>query len=330
MEISKKINEIKWKLEMSKYKYWWHYFLAIDNSTGEEKSFFIQYYTVNPERSSFEPKFNEPSYAMVRVGIWEKEGVQVSNFYGGDYFNIKNYVNEYQILMGHCVVSENYLKGKVYLGEHCAQKHNEFMSSCGEFSWELQKKNRIPYNVENNIISIASNLEGFNTEFKGIIKYNGHEYRAVEGKSNGYEMKAFMNSDFGFWVNLNCNYFQNSLGDRVNANLNLIEISPIVMKRELNKEFSLGFNVEEKEYIYSNRVLGSSRICNYFCEEDDEKITVSLEAVNEISKIEIYFQDEKEKMMKLIYKSLDNQKDTLSFWNSGYAKGFVKLYEKKR
>lgn len=328
MEISKKINEIKWKLEMSKYKYWWHYFLAVNENTREERPFFIQYYVVNPEGSTFEPKFSEPSYAMVRAGTWENGGVQVSNFYGGNYFNIKNYVKEYQILIGHCIVSENYLKGKVYLGENCAEKHNEFMSNCGEFSWELEKKNRIPYNVENNIISIASNLERFNTEFIGHIEYNGQEYKVIEGKSNGYEMKVFMNADFGFWININCNSFESQSKEKVNANLNLIGLAPIILKRELNKEFSLVLNLEGKEYKYSNRVLGSGKICDFSCDEDDEKVTMYLEAVNDNSKIQIFFQDKKENMMKLIYKGLYREQNILNFWNSGCAKGFVKLYEK--
>lgn len=328
MEIAKKIDEIKNKFEVSKCKYWWHYFLAVSEKTGEEKPFFIEHYVVNPELSSFKPNFSEPSYAMVRAGTWDNGGIQVSNFYGGTYFNIRNYNDESQIVIGHCVVSDKYLKGKVYLSKNCAKSHNEFMCDCGNFSWEIQKHNRVSDNIENNIINITCKLERFNTEYSGHIVYNGEKYRIKKSIYNSYEIKANIKMDIDFCLNINCTSFKNSSGKNEEASLKLTSISPSILKKVFNKEFSLIFKLGTKEYKYCSMFFENNNLNKLDYKEEENKICMNLKSCNNDSKIEIYFEEPKSNMMKLFYSNLENHKSIIYFWNSFYSKIHLKLYEK--
>ena len=69
------------------YDWWWHSFTAINEKTGEEKPFFIEFFLCNPERGEDEPVLGQlrenkrnwfkPSYLMVKCGAWGKRAVQL-------------------------------------------------------------------------------------------------------------------------------------------------------------------------------------------------------------------------------------------------------------
>ena len=71
------------KFKKQGYDWWWHNFTGIDEETGEEKTFFIEYFTVNPALGGAEPVLGQleenkkngkkPSYLMVKAGWWGKD-----------------------------------------------------------------------------------------------------------------------------------------------------------------------------------------------------------------------------------------------------------------
>ena len=62
------------------YDWWWHSLTAYNKETGEEKPFFIEYYTCNPALAEDEPTLGQdpvnkangkwPSYFMMKCGTW--------------------------------------------------------------------------------------------------------------------------------------------------------------------------------------------------------------------------------------------------------------------
>lgn len=62
------------------YDWWWHSFTGINEKTGKEKSFFVEYFLCNPLYGGDEPVFGQleknresgirPSYLMVKAGAW--------------------------------------------------------------------------------------------------------------------------------------------------------------------------------------------------------------------------------------------------------------------
>ncbi|MCD7842944.1 MAG: hypothetical protein LUG56_10795 [Lachnospiraceae bacterium] len=66
------------------YDWWWHSFTAINEVTGEEKAFFIEFFAINPGLAQEKPVFGQlpenkadnirPSYLMVKAGSWGTPG----------------------------------------------------------------------------------------------------------------------------------------------------------------------------------------------------------------------------------------------------------------
>ena len=75
---------LKGPLASEGYDWWWHSFTGHNKETGEEKAFFIEFFTVNPELGGEEPVFGQlpankkngvkPSYVMIKAGCWGEVG----------------------------------------------------------------------------------------------------------------------------------------------------------------------------------------------------------------------------------------------------------------
>ena len=62
------------------YDWWWHCFSAKNERTGENRSFFIEFFTCNPALGGSLPVYGQlpenrekgilPSYLMVKAGWW--------------------------------------------------------------------------------------------------------------------------------------------------------------------------------------------------------------------------------------------------------------------
>ena len=138
------------------YDWWWHSFTAIDAENGEEKSFFIEFYTCNPALGGKDPVFGQlpenqekgirPSYMMVKAGCWGEDACQLHRFFGWQDVRVHSRA-PYYISADDCYASENLLKGHISLSEEEVKAHPEYMSDAGEMSWELTVDKQIAFNV---------------------------------------------------------------------------------------------------------------------------------------------------------------------------------------
>ena len=54
-DISRNACMLKGKLAKRGYDWWWHSFTGVDEETGEEKAFFIEFFVCNPDLAEPEP-----------------------------------------------------------------------------------------------------------------------------------------------------------------------------------------------------------------------------------------------------------------------------------
>ena len=74
------------------YDSWWHSLTGRHAETGEEKAFFIEFFTCNPSLGGDEPIYGQhpdrktdgkkPSYLMVKAGSWGEDAAQLHKFWG--------------------------------------------------------------------------------------------------------------------------------------------------------------------------------------------------------------------------------------------------------
>lgn len=128
------------------YDWYWHSFTGVNEATGEEKTFFIEYFMCNPGLRRQTPTFGQlpsnkanqirPSYLMVKAGTWGKDKCQLHRFFAWPQVKLTPKA-PFRIEAGDCLVSDTQLKGSVSLSAKAAAAHPEWMSDAGEMRWDL-------------------------------------------------------------------------------------------------------------------------------------------------------------------------------------------------
>ena len=136
------------------YDWWCHSLTAYNKETGEEKPFFIEYYTCNPALAEDEPTLGQdpvnkangkwPSYFMMKCGTWGKNPKQMHNFYSMKEFSCPE--DRLDIKVGPNTLTEKHMSGRVIVTEENAANPG-FMCDAGEMSWDLDIDKQIAFNV---------------------------------------------------------------------------------------------------------------------------------------------------------------------------------------
>ncbi len=170
------------------YERWWHSFTGHDPQTGEEKSFFIEFYLCNPALGSEKPILGQhpaarreklkPSYLMVKVGTWGADAVQVHKFYGWKRIHVDRDI-PFSIQAGDCYLTEDATRGIVRVSDEEASRHPEWMCKGGAMSWSLLVDKKTATQA-------GSRREGTRAEFRGEVLWNGRKFVVSPKNCNGY------------------------------------------------------------------------------------------------------------------------------------------------
>ena len=220
------------------YDWWWHSFVATNASTGELKPFFIEYYVINPGRWRGEicwgqndntAKKQKPCYAMLKVGTWGHDKVQLHNFYGIPEFSASS--KELNCSIGPNILTENTLKGEVMVSEAERDAFPERMSDAGTLSWDLTVEKDVQFDVGYGSSNLFNRLGAFHmywhvagmrSRYRGEVIFNGQKYIIHPETSFGYQDKNWGKDYTNPWIWLNCNNFRSKLtGEHVDASFDL-------------------------------------------------------------------------------------------------------------
>lgn len=138
------------------YDWWWHSFTGVSHKTGEERSFFVEFFLCNPALGGKEPVFGQlpenrakgikPSYLMVKAGAWGKDGAQLHRFFGWKQIDV-GWDVPFHVRADDCYVDETVNRGSVRVSKEEATAHPEWMCDSGEISWNLKMKKVTAFNV---------------------------------------------------------------------------------------------------------------------------------------------------------------------------------------
>lgn len=191
--------------------------------TGEEKTFFIELYCVNPSVSpktpvlGFKNRYDSdmandiqyalagtdaarnfmsqilvtPSFFMIRVGTLSTVCRQYNSYYSADEVDFNSAdaivsINKKQENGRHCVLAENYTIGSVEVSEEDLIEHPEFMGNSGSMSWNLNFTREISFEHECKTKDICWTVPGGKMDFSGTIIFNGEEFTVDQKTSFGY------------------------------------------------------------------------------------------------------------------------------------------------
>ena len=331
------------------YDWWWHSFTAVREDTGEEKPFYVEFFTCNPAQAKDEPVivWNDkaaqekeilPSYLMVNVGFWGEEHGQLHRFFPWKDVRVKADA-PYEIDAADCFCSETATRGSISVSAEEAAAHPEWMSDAGEMKWDLEIDKKVAYHVgfgaskffrDLNAFEMFWHAEGMKTAFRGTVELNGVRYRVEPETCWGYSDKNWGGDFTSPWVWLSsCNLTSKLTGKRLeNSVFDIGGGRPKVFGLALNRKLLGEFWYEGKDYEFNFSKFWTFSGTKFDCEETETEIRRHVVQTTINSKLDTYITCQKKDMLNIKYEAPTGYKKHNRLWNGGNGVGTLKLYKR--
>lgn len=330
------------------YDWWWHSFTATCEETGIEKSFFIEFFIVNPGLGGDTPEFGQikrmqkqkPSYLMVKAGCWGEDAKQLHRFFGINEVDIKK-GEAFEITADNCFLNECFTRGEITVSEQQAEKHPEWMCDAGSMSWSLSINKMISYNVgygasslfrKINAFEMYWHADGMKTQYAGEVIFEGKRYRVIPEKSYGYADKNWGRNFTSPWVWLSSNNLVSRIsGKRLkNSVFDIGGGKPKIYFMPLNRKLLGGMYYEGEEFEYNFSKFWMRPSTKFECWETEDSIRWKVWQENATSVMKTEVICDKKDMLLINYESPDGAKRHNKLWNGGNGRGRIRLYRKKQ
>ena len=331
------------------YDWWWHSYTAQDAVTGEDKAFFIEFFTCDPALAEDEPVLGQlpanraagkrPSYLMAKAGTWGKDHCQLHRFFA--WKDVKLHGDApYQIEAADCLACETALRGHITVTPEEAEKHPEWMCDAGDMRWDLTVDKQIAFNVgygaskpmrDAEAFAMYWHAEGMKSAYSGEIVYNGRRYHVTPEKSYGYADKNWGRDFTSPWVWLASSHLISRRTGKqlMNSAFDIGGGRPKIYFVPLDRRLLGVFYYEGKEYDFNFSKLHLKVKTEFSFEEDDDLAhwRVRQENIHAVMETEVFCR--KEDMLLINYEAPDGSRRHDRLWNGGNGWGTVRLYDKK-
>lgn len=223
--VMKKINRnerfmLRGSLRKNGFDRWRLVTNAISCVTGEEKTFFIEFYIVNPLLSPDEcvmgfknrcepspeelqyalagtesakniaqEKYVSPSFLMIKAGCLSGRCVQINSYFpfSSIDFGSGEYILSVKDLSERvCMLSDDCSCGEVSVTEQELVRKPELLGNAGSMSWNLKFNKVISFRPDYRTSDICWSVNGGRTDFSGTIVLNEEEFIVNPRKSFGF------------------------------------------------------------------------------------------------------------------------------------------------
>ncbi len=335
------------------YDWWWHNFTGINEKTGEERSFFIEYFTCNPALAAQNggeapvcgqlPLNKEngfrPSYLMVKCGWWGENATQLHRFYAWKDVAVSCDNEGYHVFAPECSAGEKLLTGRVEISAEDCAAHPEWMCDAGSMTWDLQVTKQVAFNVGYGAGTLFRKLkafemywhaEGMKSLYNGTVICNGEKFIITNERSFGYADKNWGENFTSPWVWLSsCDLKSKNSGRKLeNSVFDIGGGKPKAFGLVLNRKLLSDFWYEGKSYEFNFSKFWTFCRTKFDCKETEDKIIWYVRQETSKAVMETSVECDKSKMLLVNYESPDGAKRHNRLWNGGTGEGTVKLYRK--
>ncbi len=326
------------------FDWWWHSFTGYSEETGEPKSFFIEYFVMNPGLGSDIPilgqlkENDKPSYAMVMAGTWEEGKKQIHNMYPMSSFTYRH--EPFRVQIGDNILEDVFLAGSVRMSKEETKTHPEYMSDYGSMDWSLMVYKELSFDVgygssnflrDQNAFNMYWHVEGLKTEYDGYVNLDGKRYLVTKGKSFGYQDKNWGRDFTNPWIWLNCNKLSYKGSEEVLEQTAFVfgGGQPLVFGKALDGKILGVFVHKGKAYEYNFSKVWKNNRQSFKTKDDGENLHWFIKCQNNHSRIALHFQAPKKDLLLMKYENPRGEMNHRHLYNGGTARGEVRLYDKK-
>ena len=329
------------------YDWWWHSFTGVNDRTGEEKQFFVEFFTCNPALGKDVPvlgqspenraRHKRPSYLMVKAGCWGEGKCQLHRFFPWNKVRITDSV-PFMVHIDDCTVSETILRGSVTVTEEQALDPG-YMCGVGSMQWDLRIDKKIPFNVgygaseplrKAKAFEMYWHAEGMKSLYKGTVTLNGEHYTVTPGTSYGYADKNWGRNFTSPWVWLSSwSLISTRTGKRLENSVFDIgggcpKIYGVPLKRKLLGAFL--YEGTPYEFNFSKPWTGTKTV--FRSKETGSEIFWYVVQENNNAVMTTRVRCRKKDMLLVNYEAPDGSKRHNRLWNGGNGVGLIRLYKK--
>lgn len=243
-DLAKNSHMLRGSLAKKGYMRWWHSFSGKCPETGEIRTFFIEFFIINPGLGSnvpilgqhpyFRKRGMKPSYVMIKAGSFPDRngegGVQLHAFYplsalqatGSPLIMQVQGAPAEHCRAGNCLYSEDKLTGFVEVTPEEA-RHRSYMTDSGFMEWNVEIRKAVSCHTGNWCKKIMQTLcsldsywhgEGIRSFFRGNVTLNGTVYEVEPESSYGYADKHWGRNFNRPWFQFACGKLESQRTDR--------------------------------------------------------------------------------------------------------------------
>lgn len=332
------------------YDWWWHSFTGINEKTGEEKPFFIEFFLCNPALAAKEPVLGQlpenkeknirPSYLMVKAGCWGENHCQIHRFFAWKDVALQKRA-PYSVMAGDCFASDTKLYGKVEVSAAESEAHPEYMCDAGSMEWQLNLEKQVAFHVgygANRFFRAVKafemywHAEGMKTLYSGTVTLNGERYQVSPQNSYGYADKNWGRGFTSPWVWLSSSCMTSNLTGKELTN-SVFDIGggrPKIYFVPLNRKLLGAFWYEGKEYEFNFSKFWTFPKTKFDFKETEEQVVWHVRQENRTAVMDTEIACWKKEMLWVNYEAPDGTKRHNRLWNGGNGTGRIKLYKKEK
>lgn len=363
MAASKKYNRfdnylLKGKLRRKGFEWWRYVFTGINRATGEQKTFFVELYYINPlispkkaiiaQKSQLKisdsdlqyalagtlaaSKANEeenfiPSYALLKAGFYGENGRQFNCFYPAEKLS---YIKADQSFkLENCIFGKDLISGNIEVTEENLSEKPELLCSIGTMKWNLHFEKTIesaPLYKKKNDLWIPL---GAKTVFAGIVELNGTEYTVVPRSSAGYISKSWGEKPIENYFHLSSTNFTSSISGK-----NLGK-SCFCIEGEFKKKLNAFVELEGRKISLDGKGIFNKYSEIHSCSQmpvdaDGEKLhwSVSVHWKKYVIDVDVYCRTSQ--MLIKNYELLEGGRALIEICSGGTGFGEIKIFKKIR
>ena len=346
-DLTRNSQMLKGSLAKRGYMRWWHSFAGVRPDTGETRTFFIEFYIINPalggprpilgQHPYFRKRGMKPSYVMVKAGVFPDSagdgGRQLHAFYPLSALQATGSPLVMQVedsQSGRCLYSEDKLTGFLDISPGEA-RHRSRMTDAGCMEWDVKVHKAVSCHTgiwggrflqALNALDSYWHGEGIRSFFQGSVTLDGVAYEVNPDHSYGYADKHWGRCFSNPWFQFACGKLtsQRTGKELRHSALAMNCLNPRLLGLPLRRRLMLQLTYMGEDFEFSR--------CKWETKETGKRFVWHILAQNKSTVVKVSGSCTKTEMLHLQYESPEAIKSRLPLWGGCGGIGTVQLYRK--
>ena len=348
-DLTRNAYMLRGSLAKKGYCRWWHSFSGVQPDTGETRTFFVEFYVINPGLGSEQPILGQhpyykkrgmkPSYVCIKAGVFPdaqgQGGKQLHVFY--PISALKTTPSPLVMQVEDCLYSENRIRGYIDISPEEA-KHRCLMSDAGTMEWDLEVYKAVSCHtgiLSGSLFQFFNALdsywhgEGIKSFFRGFVILDGVSYEVKADTSCGYSDKHWGRNFNKPWIQLASGSLTSERTGKElrHSVLALNGCCPRFLFLPLKRKLMIQLTYMGEDFDFGIKPFVLSR-CKWETKETNKRFIWHVIAKNKNAVIKISGSCTKEQMLHLQYENPDGLKSRLPLWAGSDGIGTIQLYRR--